>query len=1074
MTEQSSAVRSFAARLAQGPAFLIAGEDFKTEFGPSSIAYSWSGIYTSCTDNSTEQLFRSEQRVVAPTGPMNFAASRSKSNLEVRYLFGATHLPEVDQPSSDTLEIEDMRLRRVQELSRLATETVTPRGLIVISGWAPGDKLSVQELIPSLRNVGVGQIHLFSGDKWEKDPFVASLAKTGQLVAHKEKLDEVLGILDESGSLPTKNRSQISGGVQRIVSLGESFTEIDIHTWNQIRRSARPIDLELLTPPLFSSEAARYQEFREFMGATESSPRWRGIAAELNIRRNFEKILATRVDQILEEHEFQKPIVVVGQTATGKSIAMATLALDLARAGQVAVLHQSRRGARPSFEDIEMYAAWSEEHGAKATVLIWDGMVELSEYSLLARQLRNRGRKVLVVGSAYMTKDDSANIIEAPAHLDNNESTELIGVLRSFGVDISIPKGVLDSSFLAFLYHALPETEHALKHGLAFEMRAAEQGMERLVLERGEKVTFTDRLGSMAAALMSAGVKLGGMQSPNSDSESPIVEKSFDERSPVQKVTTLVLVAGRHGTAVPIDLALRLLGRHGSEDIRDALNTFDIIRELDDGDGEYFLTTRSRLEAELLSQQDISIGTEVEVVCDVIRNIRINEGYVSGPDEVQFLVSILERIGPKGEHSQKYREFFGELVEELRERREMTGRAHPRLVLQESILTRERARRTADLSNEATSNMLFELEHNRNLLDEVLSSGHLSLMLRLSLTVELASTLGVIMNITAVSESSPQERSALVNAQLDDILKAVQAARSIDPGNLYPVDVLAWSTRQAIETQALSAGERLHRLANAVATIESIDRSSISPRESARLEGRNVELNRLLGNDTAIFDSIRNLEENSDPAAVYILAKFEAEKGPIGEANALQSLRNASRQTRLDWRCAQLLLDLTWKHITGTRLLQGERVPIHLSANQVHELASVVNDLQNSEFPDRYKLLFIKALILFISGSHSEAKRAFRDVESHTRQLSKRIQTAVVLADENGKPQIFTGHVERADTKSGDVWVNELGVSVRFEPHLFSVGQQFVRHQALPAFMIGFKLTRGAVAEPRTMFRKAR
>lgn len=86
--------------------------------------------------------------------------------------------------------------------------------------------------------------------------------------------------------------------------------------------------------------------------------------------------------------------------------------------------------------------------------------------------------------------------------------------------------------------------------------------------------------------------------------------------------------------------------------------------------------------------------------------------------------------------------------------------------------------------------------------------------------------------------------------------------------------------------------------------------------------------------------------------------------------------------------------------------------------------------------------------------------------------MSKRIYTSYLLADESGRPTTFTGRVESSDTRSGQVWVNELGTRVKFEPRLFSAGGEFARHQQLPPFFIGFKLSRGPVAEPRTVFRE--
>lgn len=1072
MQHQTTELQKFAARLAQGPAFLLLGKSSNHDFESPTSQYTWSGVYTSRVDRVDAEKFAADGRTVTSVGAMSGVPTRSQTDLQVRFLFGARHLPETDQPPSDALQEADARMRCLQELSRLVSETITPRGVIVIEGWSPGEELDVRDLVPTLRHLGTDQVHLFSSGAWANDPFIESLTKAGQMVLHSTSLDVALNQLNEAGSLTTSRSVRPGHSVQHVLALGDGFVEIDIHTWNQIRRTARPVDLELLSPPVFSSEAASYQEFRNFAGAPDGAPRWRGLAAGMNIRRGFEDSLAIKVAAVLGERDLPDPIVVSGQTATGKSIALAALAMDLARVGDVAVLHQSRRGGRPSFDDIDMYAAWAEDHGASATVLVWDGMVHPAEYEALARQLRNRGRRVLVVGSAYVSESDSSVMIDAPAELTEAETAQLVKLLQSFGVEVSIPKAALDASFLSFLYHTLPETEYALRWGLAHEMRAAEKGMEKLVRERGTQVTNGDRLSAMAAALQAAGLSLDDLVTSPGAEEKPLIEQAFGERSSIQRVTTLVLVAGRHGVPVPMDLALRILGREGSESIRDALQSFDIIRDLDDDNGEFFLTTRSRLEAELLALHDISLEVEIEVICEVISQIRVHDGYLSGPDEVQFLVSLLERIGPNAPLSAKYKRYYGAISDALRDRREVAGRPHPRLVLQESIFTRGYVHWRQDTADGTSEDRITALEHNRDLLDEVLTDSSLMALMRLSLTVELASTLGAIMH--EISADATPSRNETIVRRLDDILNAVLVARAIDPGNLHPIDVLAWSTRDAIRTQALSLEERLHRLANAVATLDSVDRAPLADKQRAQLDKRGLELNRLLGDDEAFWASIRNLEMNSDPAATFFLAKFEAEAGPAGESAALRRLQNAPAETRRDWRCAQLLLELTWRSLTGHRLLQGERVPVYLSLLDLKHLLQLTVDLGDADLPDKYKLLFVKALTQFLSENYSDAKQTFREVENLTRQLAKRIHTAVLLADEAGGPRIFTGRVEWADARSGQVWVNELGTSIRFEPRLFSSSHEYSRNEQLPAFLIGFKLTRGPVAEPRTMYREAR
>ncbi|CAN7411044.1 hypothetical protein LJR013_002638 [Pseudarthrobacter oxydans] len=1061
--------RRLAGRLAGGPAFLILGQRGYDGLGSVAVSHPWSGVYTSSTAHAAAEMFTADWRTSSSLGAMGRAPSRSTSDLEVRYLFGAEHLPEPERPPTTPVERASARMRSIQELTRLVTETLTPKGTLIIDGWEPGDPLDVLDLVPLLGLLGPQQVYLFSAKPWRDNAFISDLVGRGQLVLNDEKFETTISDLVDAGAVRGRDPEAES---DHIIALGEGFANIDVHTWNQVRRSARPVDLELLTPAVFSSPAARYQEFRNFAGATEGVPRWRGLAAGMNLNRDFEQKVIAQVRHQLDSRELPTPIVVEGQTATGKSIGLASIAIELSRSGEVAVLHQARRTVRPAIEDIDMYAAWAEERGARATVLIWDGMCEPGDYDTFSRQLRARGRKVLIVGSSYKKrkKITSSLVIPASAALSDSETSRLIALLQSFGVEIRRPKRALDTSFLAFLYHTLPETERQLRSGLAKEMRAAEQGIAKLARDRGVNATSSQRLTAMQAAFQAAGVVLGDLLPPD-QSQIPMKDQSFAERAPIQRVTTLVLVAGRHGIPVPIDLALRILGREGSQSVRDALQSSDIIREIDDDNGEIYLSARSHLEAELLSKQEVPLSVEIEVIAEAIRNVRVVDGFAGGADEVQFLVSLLERVGPAAEQPQ-YRPHFGDIAQALRERRESLPQPFPRLVLQESTFVRGYVQWQQGAKVGTTESRIAALEFNNELLNEVLHGGAVRGLMRLSLSVELASTLGSIIHEFALPGSSrPDSGLTGLASRLGDVLNAVLDARSVDPGNTYPVDVLAWSTRDAIATNALNPEERIEGLANAVATLESLDRTSLSEQQRAKLDRRGVQLRKLLADDAAVWEYLQNLEKNPHPAATYFLAQFEAEEGLNGEVRALSRLRKASPETRKDWRCAQLLVDLTWKEISGSRLLQGERVPLYLSETNLTQIEDLALDLADTQLPDLYRLRFIQAIAAFQALQFSTATSLFREVEDLTRQLSKRIYTSYLLADKSGKPRLFTGRVEFVDARSGSVWVNELGTRVKFVPRLFSATGDFARDQQLPAFFIGFKLSRGAVAEPRTLLR---
>lgn len=1043
--------------LAGGPAFLILGtEDVGDARAISS--YGWSGVYTSRVDIQIGDLFVTPGRGVQRFGAMRSVPSRSTHELQVRHLFGGLMLPEDELPGSDAVSRASRRISAVQELSRLASETVTPRGVILIEAWGESDLLRAEDLAPILSQLAPGQVHLFSAAAHAADEYVRDLANRGVLILHDETLEAALAELGRRGALPDRSGA---ADASHVIPIGDKFVPIDIATWNEVRRSARPIDLELLRPPSLGSSASRYQEFRAFMGAPDGAPRWSGLAAGMSLRRDFEIELDDAVNAALQDPNAFAPIIVAGQTSTGKSIALAALAARIAASGHAAVLHQSRRTSRPSFDDIEKFAQWSEDEGARAVVFVWDGMADSSEYETLARRLHARGRKVVVVGSTYGTNVTDPDVIKASAVLSAGELRGITALLGSFGIEVTPRSGPVDSSFLGFLYRALPETEYALRHGLAAEMRAAERGLIELTSHSDEVRESSGRMTALEAAFAAAGYILPVDGKPLvGDIE--LYDTSFEDRSAIQRVTTLVIVAGRYGLPVPIDLALRVLGREGSQSIRAALTAYDIIRDQEDGTGELSLVARSRLEATLLAQHEIPLAVEAEVVETIIANVRTTNGPATA-DEVSFLVQLLEVVGANGPDS-RFRPYYLTFAEALHARRQDGSAVNPRFVLQESALIRAHVHWQQTKDATTADERILLLERNRDTLEDVLADDAVRGLIRLSLAVELASTLGAITH--EVTRSTSVVAGSLgLTMRLDDIFTAVSAALAIDPTNVHPIDVLAWATRDALESGALSDGERVDRAASALAMIESVDRDSISQAKRAQLDERAATLESLLKNDDAVWRYLEKLNLNEDPAATYFLAQFDAREGSAGEARALARLEKSPATLR-DWRCANLLLNLAWKRTTGSELLRGERVPLYVTEREGLYLRRVTESLDGAELPDAYRLTYVNAMLAFIGGDYPGARRDFRATQDATRQLTRRLHTTNLIADASGRPLTFSGRVQWAQGRGGELWVNELGAPVRFDPLRFFASGEVARNQTIPRFTVGFKLSTGAVAEP--------
>ncbi|MGC3995447.1 MAG: hypothetical protein QM779_15250 [Propionicimonas sp.] len=1025
--------------------------------------YAWNAIATSRTDARLAADLARSWRTVGPVGA-DSVLTRNAAALQIQYLFGGSALPPDDQPPADLIDESDRFVRVRSAVARLVTETVTPRGLIAIEGWRPDDWLSAQELMPLIRRLPPGQAHLFSVEPdLGENPYVAAAVASGGLTLHSESLAMVLADLAEEGALPRSSVDRQSSRT-RVIALGSGFVQVDVHTWNEVRRSARPIDIALLEPPVLGSKAAKYQIFREFTGASEGATPWEAIAAGIPYRREFEQQLATRVADSLAGPDLPRPIILAGQTATGKSVALARLAASLALTGDAAVLHQARRGERPSLEDIDAYADWVESHGGHAVVLVWDGMVPASEYDALSRQLRARGRRVLVVGSTYPAQDAPRDWVQAPAQLTRGELHGLVPWFASFDIRIAEP-AKLDASFLALLYRVLPETEHQLKRGLALEIRAAEKSMEESAKAvKAAALRPEQRLTAMAEALQAAGVSLADLR-PASDPDQPVAELSFGARSAMQQLSGLVLTAGRHGIPVPVDLALRVVGGNGSLVVRDAVRHFDILRWLEDDSGEYFLTARTSLEAELAAREDLTPQVEVEVICSAIRELRASQGWCAGQDEVQFMVSLLERVGPQSPRGGTYQAHYLEIADALRDLRMRSGVVNPRLVLQESNFARAHVHWQQNTHAGSLDERMGILEDNRELVQEALNDPSVRGPMRLSLAVELGSTLGAMTHELVAAGHADAEGQ--ISSRLSDILDVVNEARAIDPENMYPVDVLAWSTRDAVESGSLSRDEQIDRLANAVASIDSIDRSVLTSRQSAQLDRRSVELNQLLGNQEEVYRHLQSLSRSDDPAATYFLCRFDLQAGPSGEAAALKRLLESPATVKSDWRCAQLLTGLFWRSLTGSKFLAGERELLRLSLADWERVLAMAAELAETPMPDQYRPRFMQGLALFHLGRFVEAKHVFQDVEQATRQIQRRIFTAYLVAQATGEPRVFTGRVRWSRGNVASAWVNELATEVSFVPATFSPNQEFTRDQPLAPFHIGFKLRGGAVAEPR-------
>ena len=138
-------------------------------------------------------------------------------------------------------------------------------------------------------------------------------------------------------------------------------------------------------------------------------------------------------------------------------MALGSLAYMVAKSRDYPVIFIERRTQRPVNSDIDECCRWLEDHGGKATLIVWDGMVQQSDYRELQGHLASRGRKAVVVGSSYALKESGTHLVEVPSQLSAEEATQFAEFLNGLGISISDRhRETLDKRDPSYLVRSLP------------------------------------------------------------------------------------------------------------------------------------------------------------------------------------------------------------------------------------------------------------------------------------------------------------------------------------------------------------------------------------------------------------------------------------------------------------------------------------------------------------------------------------------------------------------------------------------------------------------------------------------
>ena len=390
-------------------------ERFQSRVQPTSVEIvsdlPWSAVFTASIDPTLTELLSRRGRVAQPilTAAEHPPAARSRTRPPLYFLFSRAgeHDPKA-QPPHDRFELAARRTAHTQPLLMRMLETATSLGVIVVEGFSrPGGWLQLEDIIATLSNASSKQVLWFGGRPDLDDEYQSIFTKLEQdsrILVYPMRLGTLVAEINATAWLA--DASRLSSEETNIVSLGAQ-THIDIAAADRLRvESVASIVDDSWTaflPPLGSD--ARYEAFRRFHGDLGGARLLvEGVRRGFAIKRDFERKLSHHVSESLTNHaKLRAPIVVEGQSGTGKSIALARIAAQLREEQTAPVLYAVGRIPQP--EDVSAFCQSAEQAKAQPTVIICDANKDVDAYDELLTGLLSRGRRVVVLGSQYRTSN---------------------------------------------------------------------------------------------------------------------------------------------------------------------------------------------------------------------------------------------------------------------------------------------------------------------------------------------------------------------------------------------------------------------------------------------------------------------------------------------------------------------------------------------------------------------------------------------------------------------------------------------------------------------------------------------
>lgn len=1072
---------------------LYVGTNIDLKEYPALARLPWRCIYTTSKDESLAEVLSiaNERQVKTVRAKSEYDRAGNKldsKNPLLVYINGYTQQTDDLDDLDAEIELENNRSGLCNSMGMVLKSELMVE--LTVVGYNPADsrEISPKELYSLLNTLSDNRVFFYGlSESEESDRYITGLVRKGIATVYSQDLGKALEQIRaktssfEDGALP-ENQEPLD--LRNTVYINGTPVPLNQSLCYDFAKYGRVLSVAEMFPGTIT-RAMQVDFFYQFLKRSPNSPQWYGYADRngFAVKRDYEDKLYKLVIEGLETNS-DIPIILTGQSSSGKSIALGALAYRIFQEHKYPILFinnpdVSFSAGSPAALALDNILKEIRDLGGQALVVLDWSLSNLRNNAVkkVSDMFYNRGQKALFVASAMNAPDNDSRykIVSAPIILSEREKkafTNLVvdkGKLPRNRVEQWMKSLDKDPGLLSLLYTLLYDLHPQLESGIRQEISKELAETKESLLELEEPIPMKKEMSALAERLATLFPEWMP-EAQNDGSVSNIKDRII---ASLQPFSESVAVASLFKLRMPLTMALHILNIPECQNrqvFRDVvLNSSWLVYAMDDdkyAPGEYYVEFRAPIDARVyLASIDKSEPDRMEIVAETIRTIKKDkDSFYSS--EVRFLERLIRMIGPNSDDPNVKEGWYSSygrgctsIISALSELRD-SGIIEPRLIAQEITYIREYYGKNPQIDLPVRISWLqkavriarevLDIAERPNIKTSDWDQGLID-----SITVE---SINAELQLEECCETARDNQVSYDKSSAPALYSySTRSNKLLDiihsqPENGYAYTALLRCFRTQYETAIYNAAIDAETFRSMYDVLEVVDMTAsnipaVEHNEFYQKEKRDFlrVVDEACGSGR-LEKYFNELLEMGSAVGIYINARTILQDAKIKYNEPLQKSAEPACQkaitllekeeyapiVRTDAASQFMRIQLTWLYFNKKPLFNHERQTTRLTEKQWAHMYSIcrsfkinILDMQ-PDCPNRASVLYIMALACAQLGDYIEASSIWQDVSESDFFDTGRQNTWHVLCHPDGTPILFTGTFNRGGLGDQRIYIKEM------------------------------------------------